>query len=70
MLWFAALGERRDSPWVMRIVRGLREGREPIRALFAREPFDGRRPLDVRIERRSYRFGDDEPWERGPATPW
>lgn len=70
MLWFAALGERGDASWVGRVERGLREGRAPIRALFRYEPFEGRRPLDVRVERRSYGFGEEQAWERGAASVW
>lgn len=70
MLWFAALGTREDAPWVGRVERGLLEGRPAIRALFRREPFGGRRPRAVRVERRSYALGVDGHWVRGPPAPW
>lgn len=70
MLWFAALGDRADATWVGRVERGLMEGRPAIRALLRREPFDGRRPRAVRIERRSYELSADGTWVRGPPTSW
>lgn len=73
MLWFAALGRPEDAPWVGALERALLEGRPPVLALFARDPFEGRRPRYVRVVAWDYRFappGGEATWIRARPRPW
>jgi hypothetical protein len=72
MLWFAALGEADDSPWVMALERAILEGRAPVRALLADAPAEA--PRFVRAVRYRYRVAADgsSVWvreARGPFGP-
>lgn len=57
-MWFAALGDHRQSPWLGRLMRRLLEAEPSVLALFAEDPFDGRPPRYVRARVSDYRFGD------------
>jgi hypothetical protein len=73
MLWFAALGEPEDAPWVMQLARALLERRAPVLALLERDPFDGAPPRAIRITRWDYRLaapGSAVTWHRSSPLPW
>lgn len=57
-MWFAALGGWRNSPWLVRFMHRLREGRPEVLGLLEDDPFDGRRPTYVRAILYDYQFGD------------
>lgn len=61
-LWFAALGEYRDSPWLGRFLRRLLEAEPAVLALLEHDPFDGQPPRYVRAVLYDYRFGDVALW--------
>ena len=72
-MWFAALGEANDNPWVTRFLARLLENSPPVLALLAANPFPGQPPVAVRANLYRYRFGTAEEkrrgiwWEREPA---
>jgi predicted DCC family thiol-disulfide oxidoreductase YuxK len=57
-MWFAALGDVRDSPWVLSLMARLLEGSQPVLGLFASNPFADRPPRYVRAELYDYQFTD------------
>jgi hypothetical protein len=57
-MWFAALGDCGQSPWLRRSMRRLLEGSPPVLSLFAADPFGGRPPRHVRAVAYDYRFTD------------
>jgi hypothetical protein len=76
-MWFAALASCDDSPWLDRLFQRLLEGSPPVLGLFAEDPFEGRRPTQVRATVREYRFADLAThrrtgawWVTGPAAPF
>lgn len=76
-MWFAALGEHRDSPWLRRLMNRLLEAEPTVLALFAEDPFDGQAPRYVRARVSAYRFGDwdllmetGQWWEAEPLGPY
>ena len=66
MLWFAALGEWRDTPWVFEVHRALLEGRSEVGALLGESALGDERPVAVRAVLYRYRFSTrgDVTWER------
>lgn len=75
-MWFAALAQPRNAPWIYDFVLALLEARPAVLALVD-DPFAGRRPEFVRIQRSCYHFStyasraaDGAWWERGSAEPW
>jgi hypothetical protein len=69
-MWFAALGNYRQTPWFTQFLDRLLNASPPVLALLAHDPFDGRAPRYVRATVYDYRFtraGEDEPgawWKR------
>ncbi len=57
-LWFASLGRWQDDPWVVETAASLLEGSPSVLRLFARDPFDGKRPARVRTVLWQYWFTD------------
>ena len=57
-MWFAALGDVRENPWFISLMRCLLEGRPSVLALLAANPFEGAVPLYVRAQLYEYRFTD------------
>jgi hypothetical protein len=55
-MWFAALGDWRESPWFVGFEARLLEARPEVLALLARDPFEGRPPRYVRARLYRYRF--------------
>ena len=78
-MWFAALGEGPRDYWYLSFCKRLLEGSPPVRALLARDPFEGRPPAYLRGVVYDYRFTDAATraatgawWrreERGPFGP-
>ena len=68
-LWEASLGDFRREAWVVRVVDDLLRGNRTVTRLFSRDPFAGKPPRFVRIERYHYRFaaaGEPRYWHREP----
>jgi len=55
-LWFASLGNWRQYPWVLQVERRLLSGEPDVLALFARDPFPGHPPEQVRVVLWQYWF--------------
>jgi predicted DCC family thiol-disulfide oxidoreductase YuxK len=55
-MWFAALGNFRQNPWFVRFLISLLEGSRPVLALMESDPFEGRRPTQVRAMLYEYHF--------------
>ncbi|HXH23663.1 MAG TPA: lipase maturation factor family protein [Vicinamibacterales bacterium] len=64
-MWFAALSTYEREPWFARFLQALADGSPAVRALLARDPFEGRPPTFVRATLYRYRFTD---WTTGRAT--
>ncbi|MCA9545418.1 MAG: lipase maturation factor family protein [Myxococcales bacterium] len=64
-MWFAALEPRcPTSGWLPQLVRGLLEGRAPVRDLLAEDPFGDTPPQAIRIRRAHYKFTDGDTRDR------
>ncbi len=57
-LWFASLGSWKNDRWVVRVCGRLLDREPRVLDLFARDPFDGDRPVRVRTVLWQYRFTD------------
>jgi len=62
--WFVPLDPRRAS-WVSELQRRLLEGSQPVLALLAGDPFDGKPPRRVRVRAVPYEFSTPEERARG-----
>ncbi|MFO0715036.1 MAG: lipase maturation factor family protein [Sandaracinus sp.] len=71
MLWFAALGEPDDAPWLLGLERALLDDRPAVRALLDAPPPIGRIRL-VRAVRYRYRYARDgeHVWIRDEREPF
>jgi hypothetical protein len=76
-MWFAALGDWRRSPWLVEVERRLLDAEPSVLALFAADPFEGRRPRAVRAMLYEYEFTDLQAWretgawwKRRPVGPY
>jgi hypothetical protein len=72
MMWFAALGDYRQTPWFRRFLGLWAVGSPPVRALLASDPLDGRPARYMRASLWEWHFtswGDGEEgwWTRVPA---
>ena len=56
LLWFAALSPQYAAGWFASLLRRLKSADPAVLRLLARDPFDGRRPSDVRASLYDYRF--------------
>jgi hypothetical protein len=73
LLWFAAMGEPDEYPWMVHFVWKLLDGDARAVALLAGDPFAGTPPRHVRVELYRYRFaplGRGPWWERTRIGPW
>src|SRR5579864_2109909 len=65
-LWFASLGNWRQYPWVIQVEERLLSGEPDVLALFARDPFPGHPPEQIRVVLWQYWFtGWSEKREQG-----
>ena len=55
-MWFAALGNYRENPWLLRFMERLLEGSPPVLELLDRNPFAGKPPKYIRAMVYDYRF--------------
>jgi hypothetical protein len=55
-MWFAALGDLRQNPWLINCCLRLLEGSPPVQALFKRDPFPKAPPRYIRAVAYDYRF--------------
>ena len=66
-MWFAALGDYRNQPWILRLIWELLEGNHTVAGLLARDPFPERPPRQIRALLYSYHFTTDRKqgwWQR------
>jgi predicted DCC family thiol-disulfide oxidoreductase YuxK len=63
-MWFAALGDFRQNPWFVRFMISLLEGSRPVLALLEQDPFEGRRPTQVRAMLYEYHFTTPQEWRK------
>jgi hypothetical protein len=68
-LWFASLGPRQASPWVVAAQQRLVEGSPDVLRLFRRDPFGGKPPAMVRTVLAQYWF-TDRPTRRATGNWW
>lgn len=54
--WFAAMAKPSDSPWLEVLLLRILEGSPDVMWLLASDPFQGRRPTQVRVHHYQYRF--------------
>jgi predicted DCC family thiol-disulfide oxidoreductase YuxK len=64
-MWFAALGEANESPWVARLLARLLANSPEVLALLADNPFPDGPPVAVRASLYRYRFSDAPEKQRG-----
>lgn len=57
-LWFASLGSWREYPWVVQVEKLLLQNDASVLSLFARDPFAGKPPREVRAVEWQYWFTD------------
>jgi len=57
-MWFAALGNYRENPWLMNLMGRLLQGSKPVIALLEKDPFPGSPPRYIRAAFYEYRFTD------------
>jgi len=57
-MWFAALGDCDQSPWLRPLFQRLREGSPPVLGLLGSNPFPDRPPRYVRALLYDYHFAD------------
>jgi hypothetical protein len=55
-MWFAALGNYRENPWLLRFMMRLLQGSAPVLELLDHNPFAGKPPRYVRALVYDYRF--------------
>jgi predicted DCC family thiol-disulfide oxidoreductase YuxK len=70
-MWFAALAPYQQNPWYLLMLQRLLEGSPPVRALFARAPFERKPPALLRSTLYEYGFArpgvkDGAWWVRKP----
>jgi hypothetical protein len=73
LLWFAAMGEPNEYPWMVHFVWKLLDGDARAVALLAGDPFAGTPPRHVRVDLYRYRFaplGRGPWWERTRVGAW
>lgn len=64
-LWFAALGEARDNPWIGKLLARLLEGSPAVSALFSGAVADDRPPAMLRVALYRYRYATPAEQARG-----
>jgi uncharacterized membrane protein YphA (DoxX/SURF4 family) len=57
-MWFAALGNYRSNPWLIRLMQRLLEGDPLATSMLRIDPFPDAPPRQVRAVRYNYRFSD------------
>ena len=67
-MWFAALGDYQNDPWIVRFMARLLQGSPEVLGLLGRNPFPGRAPRYVRAQLYQYRF--TTPAERKSTGAW
>jgi hypothetical protein len=58
-MWFAALGDYRSQPWILRLIWELLEGNRTVAGLLERDVFPERPPRYVRARLYRYQFSTD-----------
>jgi len=68
-MWFAALGNYRENPWLLRFMMRLLQGSPPVLELIDHNPFAGKPPKYIRAMVYDYRFTTFEE-RRQPGNCW
>jgi hypothetical protein len=68
-MWFAALGECRDNPWVVAFTHRLLKGESTVLGLMGENPFALSPPMRIRLLRYNYAFTDWQTW-RATGNWW
>jgi hypothetical protein len=68
-MWFAALGDYRGNPWLVRLMRELGAGNEHVLALLSDNPFPDAPPRFVRALIYRYHFTTPDEREH-TGNPW
>jgi hypothetical protein len=55
-MWFAGMSDPTDEPWIIDLVYELLRGNRMVLRLFSHNPFPGRPPRWIRVERYRYHF--------------
>lgn len=72
-LWFAAMSEITEEPWLVHMVALLLAADRPVLDLLEHDPFDGKPPKAIRIDRYVYHFaprGSHDWWTREKVGPY
>jgi hypothetical protein len=72
-IWFAAMAQAEDEPWMLHLVWKLLHADPGVRKLLAHDPFGDDPPKYVRVMRYRYRFaplGSDAYWTRELEGYW
>jgi len=67
-MWFAALGDVRQNPWLVNLCERLLQGSPGVQALLEKNPFPDKPPRYIRAEFYEYRF--TTPAERQATGAW
>lgn len=67
-MWFAALGNYRENPWLLRFMMRLLQGSPPVLEMLDHNPFAGKPPKYIRAMVYDYRFTTFE--ERRQTGNW
>jgi hypothetical protein len=67
-MWFAALSNYRENPWLIRFMMRLLQGSQPVLDLLGENPFAGHPPRYVRAIVYEYRFTNFD--ERRKTGNW
>jgi predicted DCC family thiol-disulfide oxidoreductase YuxK len=67
-MWFAALGNYRENPWLLRFMMRLLQGSGPVLELMERNPFAGKPPKYIRAMVYDYHFTNFD--ERRQTGNW
>jgi hypothetical protein len=62
-IWFAAMGDYTQSPWMVHLIYKLLKGDNKVLGLLSHNPFETMPPKYIRVERYRYRFKGL--WEKG-----
>jgi len=72
-MWFAAFGDYRYSPWILNFIAKLLQAQPETLGLIANDPFNGKRPLYIKVEFYQYHFeepGKENFWKRKYKYEW
>ena len=72
-MWFAAFSDYFDSPWIFPFIAKLLMAQPDVLSLLRKDPFEGRRPLWIKVDYYNYKFqvpGGEGYWRRTYMGEW